>query len=55
MEQKWFKEQLLFATYVGTMLEELNIEWSRKLDFVSLYDYYEDEFDDMEEDDDDFF
>ena len=50
MDKEWIKEQLRFATCLGTMLEESDIQWSKELDFGSLYDYYDGEFDNMEDD-----
>jgi hypothetical protein len=49
-DKQWIREQLRFATCLENMLNESNIEWTKELDFASLYDYYEDEFEDMEDD-----
>ena len=53
MDEEWIGEQLRFATCLGNMLEESDIQWSKELDFGSLYYYYDGEFDDI--DDDEFF
>jgi hypothetical protein len=49
-DEQWIREQLRFATCLGNMLNESDIQWSKELDFGSLYGYYEDEFEDMEDD-----
>lgn len=48
MDKEWIKEQLIFANSLGDMLFKADIEWSKELDFGSLYDYYVDEFEDEE-------
>ena len=45
----WIKEQIRFANSLGNMLNELDMDWSKELNFDSLYDYYTDEFDDIED------
>ena len=48
-DEQWIREQLRFATCLGNMLSESDIQWSKELDFGSLYDYYTDEFEDIDD------
>jgi len=42
MDNEWIKEQLRFATCLGNMLDESEIEWSKELDFNQITDWFED-------------
>lgn len=46
MDKQWIREQIQFANSLGDMLYKADIQWSKELDFDSLYDYYTDEFED---------
>ena len=48
-DEQWIREQLIFANSLGDMLFKADIQWSKELDFGSLYDYYTDEFEDIDD------
>lgn len=50
---EWMLEQMRFATSIGQILKDSEIDWSKEISFQELFDLYGDEF--TEEDDEDIF
>lgn len=50
-DEEFIREQIRFANSLGVMLYLADIQWSKELDFGSLYGYYTDEFFEDEDND----
>lgn len=49
-DNEWMLEQLRFASSIGQILKDQEIEWSKEISFNELFDLYGDEFEDEDDD-----
>lgn len=50
-DKEWILEQMRFATSIGNLLNDQEIDWSKEISFDELFDLYEDDFEDIDDED----